>query len=344
MGVAAARLGRLAEACERWEQELAVALELGDRSSEAASRFNLGTALQILGRLDDAVRYTELALAAFREIGDRQGETGASGNLGSVSQQRGELVDAVGWYERKLELSREIGAVSMQAHAWMNLGAIRLDLGQLDRAQPALQQSSALARESGDPYILGYALQAVGRLAAEKDDSAGAQHRWEEGLAVRRKIGHGEGISACLIALGEHWYRTGDPDRARPVLEEAATWSREQGVHGWHAVAMALLACLPGGDPAPALAALAEADTPGDKLRARWFLFRATDDRTHLDAAKRLLDEALSKVPEEYHESMCRNVRLNREILAAWREEFGEDDDRDNDDPPSESVTRAGLS
>ena len=64
--------------------------------------------------------------------------------------------------------------------------------------------------------------------------------------------------------------------------------------------------------------------------------------KKHLEEAKRLLDEALAQVPERYHESMCRNLRVNREILAAWREEFGEDSASSGDDSASESRTRAG--
>ena len=52
-------------------------------------------------------------------------------------------------------------------------------------------------------------------------------------------------------------------------------------------------------------------------------LWQANDDHEHLEAAKRLLDEQLSKVPSEFHEAMCSNLRVNREILAAWREHGG---------------------
>ena len=38
---------------------------------------------------------------------------------------------------------------------------------------------------------------------------------------------------------------------------------------------------------------------------------------------ERLLDEALAPVPPEYHESMCRNHRVNREILAAREAQGG---------------------
>jgi hypothetical protein len=33
-----------------------------------------------------------------------------------------------------------------------------------------------------------------------------------------------------------------------------------------------------------------------------------------------VLDELLSRVPQAHHESMCTNLRVNREILAACRE------------------------
>ena len=47
-------------------------------------------------------------------------------------------------------------------------------------------------------------------------------------------------------------------------------------------------------------------------------LWRATGDRTHLVEAKRLLDELLAKNPAEHHATMLANVRVNREIVAAW--------------------------
>ena len=41
---------------------------------------------------------------------------------------------------------------------------------------------------------------------------------------------------------------------------------------------------------------------------------------THLAGAKRLLDHRVDHAPEEYRESMLKNVRLHREIMEAWAE------------------------
>jgi len=70
-------------------------------------------------------------------------------------------------------------------------------------------------------------------------------------------------------------------------------------------------------------------------------LWKATRDGAHLDEVKRLLDDLLARNPPEYRESMCRHRRVNREILAAWRQEFGEDAD-DGHPGGTEPATRVG--
>ena len=68
---------------------------------------------------------------------------------------------------------------------------------------------------------------------------------------------------------------------------------------------------------AAGLAALAGVPEENVSAELRWLLFRATGDPAHLAAAKRLLDEALAKVPVEHHAAMLANLRVNREIERA---------------------------
>ena len=46
-------------------------------------------------------------------------------------------------------------------------------------------------------------------------------------------------------------------------------------------------------------------------------------------SVQRLLDESLAEFPAESHLGMLTNLRVNREIMAAWRAEFGDDDEPD---------------
>jgi hypothetical protein len=60
------------------------------------------------------------------------------------------------------------------------------------------------------------------------------------------------------------------------------------------------------------------------KTQARFLLWKATDDTTHLEEAHRLLCHLRDHAPEEYRETMIENVPLHRDIMAAWREHTGE--------------------
>ena len=56
-------------------------------------------------------------------------------------------------------------------------------------------------------------------------------------------------------------------------------------------------------------------------MAARFHLWRATAECEHLKEARRHLDHPLEHPSEEYRESMLKNVRLNRQIWAAWEAE-----------------------
>ncbi len=137
---------------------------------------------------------------------------------------------------------------------------------------------------------------------------------------MRREIGHGDGIAELLTAIWDLHRRAGDMDAARAVLDEAVTLCRDMERAAQLALAATLLACLPGGDSEAAMLALAEIGDTDDSPGLRWLLHQATGERVYLEQAKRLLDEQLAKVPEEYHDAMCTNLRVHREILAAWQQ------------------------
>jgi hypothetical protein len=54
------------------------------------------------------------------------------------------------------------------------------------------------------------------------------------------------------------------------------------------------------------------------RLEARFLLFRATGDTTHLREAKSLLDRALELASPEVRPLMRERLRLHRDVLAEW--------------------------
>ncbi len=309
--------GRFAEAREHHERAVAIHRETGNLRGEAISLNNLGNVALAQSSFAEAREHHGRSLAISRETMDCANEARATAGAGLDAWSEGRFAEARGQFERYLALSRVIGDRLMECSALVNVGTACSALCDWGRAQPMFEQALGLAKEIDARRAEGYALHALGDLADERGDVAEALRLTEESLTLRRRIGDGDGIARSLIEIAELHRRSGDAESARTALEEALRLSREQGRAAQAAHALAILACLPRGDAAAAVAALAAAGTDADTAGVRWLLWEATGDRTHLAAAKRLLDESLAKVPAEHHAAMLANVRANREIAAA---------------------------
>ena len=190
----------------------------------------------------------------------------------------------------------------------------------MERARESLETAIDLDRELGVRSGEVYWLVASSTLAEEEEGAGHALERATAALAVAREVDHVEGTALALTRIGELRLRSGEFDVAREALREAADLQQKPDAKGGLALALALLARLPGGDAVAAEAVLLEAPWIADTPEVRCHLWKATRKREHLAEAKRLLDYRVEHAPEAYRESMLKNVRLNREIMEAWAE------------------------
>jgi predicted ATPase len=317
-------LGRFTESREHTERVLALAREMGDLELEANAEGNLAIVLWGLGRLDDTRAHLERQLALMREIGSPGGEARAVANLGVALVRLGRSAEALEHHERHLALSRKLGDARGEASATGALGYNLLSLGRHAAARENFARYLALTRESGDRREEGYALAGLALVAHESGDIGLAERLLADSLDVRRALGARRDEAASLAARGAVLASAGRSDAARADLEAALALARELSVPAVELMALTHLATLPGGDVAPALAALAEQRgnvAPLDLAEISFLLWKATHERAHIDEAKRLLDEFVAHAPQECRASMTTDVRLYREIEAAWREE-----------------------
>ena len=155
-------------------------------------------------------------------------------------------------------------------------------------------------------------------------DLAQAEEIYRSCLAVAAERGLRDQRAMLLCVLGSLESAERGPEERRDALVQGRDLAREIGAPTIEVRARCELALLPGGDAGDALAAFAEhGERLGDDERrmVRLLLWRATGDRAHLEEAKRLLDEHLARNPPEYHEGMLVNVPINREIVAACKEQ-----------------------
>lgn len=313
------RLGRLPEARERFEESLARAREAGDADGQAAAMGDLGSVLANLGDHAGSRARKEEALGLFRKEGDRRQEAISTGNLGEEDRADGLLSAARERYRESLRLSRETGNRSLEAVSHHNLGETLMVLGDLEGAGERLAAAAALAGEIGFRWILGYTARARGDLAAALGDEEGAQALYAEALAIAREVKYAALEAEAFTALGRLHAREGRGEEAAARLGEALGVTRRVGEPNCIAVAAALRAFLPGGDPA---AAAAEVEALGDRpwvqhrMEAQWWLWKATGDGVHRAEARRLLDHLVANAPGECRGPMIERVPLHRDIAS----------------------------
>ncbi len=76
-----ANLSQYTKAIEYYEQALAIAREVGNRSSEGIALNNVGLAMANLSQYTKAIEYYEQALVIAREVGNRSVEGTILNNL-----------------------------------------------------------------------------------------------------------------------------------------------------------------------------------------------------------------------------------------------------------------------
>ena len=315
---------RLEEAVGHLERSIAKAHALGRTDSEAASTINLGSVLLSLERPVEAQAAYKRGLRLAIACGNRMWEANASVNLGVALLGLGRLAGAKEHVERYQAIAREIEDRDGEAASLATLGQIWLSLGQVSCARVAVEDSLTRCRALGSRDRVRYALRVLGLVAQEEGDRRSASLHFNETLSLDREAGDEPGAADSLVLLGVLLWRSGEADGACETLREAVESLRPQGRKGQLAHALAALANLPGGDATEAEAALQEAGEAGNTPQTRYYLWKATGKHEHLAEAKSLLDYRVKHAPEEYRESMLKNVRLNREIMEAWEKHGGE--------------------
>jgi tetratricopeptide (TPR) repeat protein len=97
-----------------FEQALAIARRIGDRSTEGNALGNLGVAYFDLGQADRSITYQEQWLAIARALGDRQHEAYALNNLGNASYALAQTKRAIDYYKliiRAFGMPSSVGAM-----------------------------------------------------------------------------------------------------------------------------------------------------------------------------------------------------------------------------------------
>ncbi|MEE8106381.1 MAG: tetratricopeptide repeat protein [Planctomycetota bacterium] len=327
VGLIYSLLGQKDQARAHFESCLELSRRIGFRRGEASATGNLGTVYQDAGEFEKACECHRSHRELSRETGDRRSEAISAGNLGLGLASLGRYADAVSELESFRDLSRAIGNRRGEGMALETLGGVLRELGDLDAARSDIDAALELARENGARVPESCALRTLGLVAEDAGDVAESVRLFREALALQREIDYRTGEVPTLVLLARAEAKAGEPDASKAHLDEALTLAREVMMPGTIVLAAAHAAMAAPETVDVALVALtdhADRSACGERMEARFCLFQATNDATHLAAAHKLLSDLRNHAPEKYRETMIENVPLHRAIKAAWERQRGQ--------------------
>jgi predicted ATPase/class 3 adenylate cyclase len=219
----------------RYEEQLTLNRELGDRAGLAEAHYNLGFLAAIPGDHDEALRQYEAALALWREIGDEAGIGAVLFGLALVqylerSFERADAtaIEAIAHARRIRDGYREASALGIRIR-------IAIALDQLDVARETGSRALQLFAESGDPTGVAMLLDDMGVLALREGSPDRALRLAGAAEAVRERIA--AGAPPTLIQHGDY---AAEARASLPAVAADAEWAAGRTMTEEAAVAYAL--------------------------------------------------------------------------------------------------------
>ncbi|WP_448601020.1 BTAD domain-containing putative transcriptional regulator [Thermoflexus hugenholtzii] len=182
------------------------------------------------GEGEAARRYAEHGLRVGRELRSPIVECVALARLGHgwLSGPDYDLRRAEEAYRASLEVARQIRVPRFEAEAHLGLTRVEGMKGRPGLAYAHAEKGLQILQEAGDAYLAAAMRLAQGIAAVQNEDPRGPS--WLE-EAIQMGIGCGERYLCTLGRLWRAWawLRQGDPEAARPCLEEALRVVQAEG-------------------------------------------------------------------------------------------------------------------
>ncbi len=199
-----------------FNETIAIAEKLNDRTGEATRRGNYGWFLITVGRPRRAIATLEQALRTSQSLGANLQVAVQSDNLGLAYDSVSDYPVAIGYHRQAFDLIRTLGDTHWTAMIGANLAMTQISLGQTSEAQLLLDDAVGYGRGNNDAEVFVRAAIGLTRLALLRGQPASVDGLLAEALTFARKS-----------------------DVRRLIAEVLATRSEQQAAQGQHAQAAA---------------------------------------------------------------------------------------------------------
>ena len=214
LGNAYHSLGQFQQAIEYHKQDLSIAIEVGDRAGQGRAYGNLGIAYHSLCQFQQAIEYHKQRLNIAIEVGDRAGQGAAYGNLGNAYDSLGQFQQAIEYHKQDLSIAIEVGDRAGQGRAYGNLGIAYHGLGQFQQAIEYQKQRLSIAIEVGDRAGQGAAYGNLGIAYRFLGQFQQAIEYHKQDLSIAIEVGDRAGQGRAYGNLGNAYHSLGQFQQA----------------------------------------------------------------------------------------------------------------------------------
>jgi predicted ATPase/DNA-binding SARP family transcriptional activator len=180
-------------------------------------------------------------LSIYRHLGDRREVAEALARLGWLTRAS-DLMEARALHDESLALARELGDEGVLAEVLWHMSYTLLLQRDWRRLETVLAEGLALSQNRGNSLRVAACYRQIGRAALQQGDYTRARDCFLEDLNRSRSHRNMEGVRIALHNLAEIAMRTGDLGEAESLLTQCLEISRDLGLPGRIAFALARLA------------------------------------------------------------------------------------------------------
>lgn len=218
------QVGELSQAEAQYEQAIALASDIGDKSAQAVYLSCLGLCRQSMGKFAEA-RAGFLACLELSKA-ERASLVQVQGNflLGSLERQQGNGDAATQYFLKSLEAALECDDKLGVEMAFGSLGLIYLEQGWAEQASECFRQALESGAESANKVVwtgsLGQALSELGQYKQ-------AEAAFAQAFVLAKKNDDYVKQSICCGSQGNVFYESGRQDEAVKLYKQALSLARK---------------------------------------------------------------------------------------------------------------------
>jgi CHAT domain-containing protein len=211
----------LEKAIEKFEQTLTLWREAGDRSSEAATLFNIAAIYHHADRFQKALDYYNSALGIYKAISDKNWEGSTLSDIANVYHLMHENQRALGYLEQALALYRTSGDRKAEAGILNNIASVYSVIGEHQKSIDPYTHALALYRTLADRLSEGQVLSNLAGVYDETGQRQKALELYDQALALRRALKDRAGESITLSNMAWVYRRSSEYRNAIEYFNQA---------------------------------------------------------------------------------------------------------------------------